>query len=406
MVDFNAALQIGKSIEEWKKKAWLISSLLVNLGALAYFKYANFFLENVHVLVGGDNSYIPLEIILPVGISFYTFQTMSYTIDVYNGRIKPTHNWLDFANYVAFFPQLVAGPIERSKSLLPQLQAFRTPSREQIVSGARLIVWGLFKKMVIADRLAVYVDALFNAPQLYSSLALALGVVFFAFQIYCDFSGYSDIAIGVASLMGVELMINFRRPYFAKNLREFWSRWHISLSQWFRDYVYIPLGGNRKGDMATRINILLVFVLSGFWHGANWNFIIWGGIHGLFLVVQQAIGKRIFINPMTDLVRMALNFAIVCFAWIFFRADSLEIALDVVHRISLLQVDGPITAGAFGYFSMALSVVMIVALVVIEWMEEKELIKGMSANLVSLFSLLSVLCLSSPSGAQFIYFQF
>ncbi|WP_394345070.1 MBOAT family O-acyltransferase [Gillisia hiemivivida] len=284
-----------------------------------------------------------LNIILPVGISFYTFQTLSYTIDVYRRKIEPTSNFINFSVFVAFFPQLVAGPIERAKHLLPQFSKKRIFIEERGISGIHLILWGLFKKIVIADSCAIYVNAIFNNYQNMNSATLLLGAVYFAFQIYGDFSGYSDIAIGTGRLFGFDLMRNFNFPYFSRNIAEFWRRWHISLSTWFRDYLYIPLGGSRGSKWQQVRNVFIIFLVSGFWHGANWTFVIWGGLHALFFIplllgeqnrkhLNQVAENKI-LPSFLELMQMLSTFGLTSFAWIFFRADSLTDAANFIKRI-------------------------------------------------------------------------
>ncbi|CAN5908465.1 hypothetical protein BH23GEM7_BH23GEM7_20090 [soil metagenome] len=287
LVDYGAALGMGAAATQARRKAFLALSLGSNLGLLFAFKYFNFFNESARALFDQFNLFygVPaFDVLLPVGISFYTFQTLSYTIDVYRGQREPERHLGIFALYVSFFPQLVAGPIERSTRLLPQFFEKHEFSADRVSSGLRLILWGFFKKIVIADRLAIYVNEVYGNPAGFDGPTLLLATYFFAFQIYCDFSAYSDIAIGAARVMGFELMQNFRRPYFARSIHEFWQRWHISLSTWFRDYVYIPLGGNRVPFWRWYVNLFAVFLVSGLWHGANWTFVVWGGLHGFYLV--------------------------------------------------------------------------------------------------------------------------
>ncbi|MFD1079537.1 MBOAT family O-acyltransferase, partial [Longispora fulva] len=287
LVDYFIGLFLDKETNPIRRKILLLSSLVVNLGILGFFKYFNFFIHNFQQafsLLGQDFPYYTLNIILPVGISFYTFQTLSYTIDIYRNRLKPSKNFTNFAVYVSFFPQLVAGPIERAVNLLPQFKKSRSIGEKDISEGLRQILWGLFKKMVIADNCAEYVNLAFANPEAHSGSTLILGLILFAFQIYGDFSGYSDIAIGTARLFGFKLMQNFAFPYFSRDIAEFWRRWHISLTTWFRDYVYIPLGGSRGTKVNQIRNIFLIFLLSGFWHGANWTFLIWGGLNAIFFI--------------------------------------------------------------------------------------------------------------------------
>ncbi|WP_108425134.1 MBOAT family O-acyltransferase [Flagellimonas amoyensis] len=335
LVDFIIGQQIHKTGEKRKKRNYLWISLFVNLGFLIYFKYANFFIETFvdsFRLFGKEIEISTLNIILPVGISFYTFQTLSYTIDVYRGQLKPTKDPLAFFTFVAFFPQLVAGPIERASHLLPQFYKTYKFNYDQVKSGLLLMAFGLFKKMVIADRAALYVNEVYNNPGDYEGIQTIIATILFAFQIYCDFSGYSDIAIGAARTMGFDLMKNFDSPYLSKSITEFWRRWHISLSTWFRDYVYIPLGGSRKGQYRTYLNLFIVFVVSGLWHGAAITFVLWGVIHGAVIVLEKAtkglrhkaynflgLGSGTFSNK---LFFTLITFAIVDFAWIFFRANT------------------------------------------------------------------------------------
>lgn len=335
LVDFIIGQQIHKTGEKRKKRNYLWISLLVNLGFLIYFKYANFFIETFvdsFRLFGKEIEVSTLNIILPVGISFYTFQTLSYTIDVYRGQLKPTKDPLAFFTFVAFFPQLVAGPIERASHLLPQFYKTYKFNYDQIKSGLLLMTFGLFKKMVIADRAALYVNEVYNNPGDYEGVQTIIATILFAFQIYCDFSGYSDIAIGAARTMGFDLMKNFDSPYLSKSITEFWRRWHISLSTWFRDYVYIPLGGSRKGENRTYLNLFIVFVVSGLWHGAAITFVLWGVLHGAVIVLEKAtkgfrrkaynflrLGRGTFSNKLFFTI---ITFIIVDFAWIFFRANT------------------------------------------------------------------------------------
>lgn len=331
LIDYVAALRIDRTDHQPTRRLWLIASLCGNLGALFVFKYFNFFTQSIGAALG---TALPvLEVMLPVGISFYTFQSMAYTIDVYRGQLPAEKHFGIFATYVAFFPQLVAGPIERAGHLLPQFHIKHAPDTQRTVEGFRLILWGLFKKVVIADRLALYINVVYNDAHSYTGLPLIIATIFFGFQIYCDFSAYSDIAIGTARVMGFSLMQNFRQPYFSKSVREFWSRWHISLSTWFRDYVYIPLGGNRVSLPRNLFNLFIVFFLSGLWHGAAWTFVIWGALHGLYVVVDAGLrGHGVKIDAPTW-VKIAVTFTLVTFAWIFFRANTIDDALYIVGNL-------------------------------------------------------------------------
>ena len=330
-VDYYCGRKMGQISIKKKRKPYLYISLLSNLSILFFFKYANFFTTNLNEVTGTS---IPiLKVLLPMGISFYTFQTMSYSIDIYNGKLKPEQNMGIFALFVTFFPQLVAGPIERAGNLLDQFKIKKEWSWVLFRSGLRLVLWGFFKKVVIADRLAIIVDEIYNHPDEYKGFALVVGTVFFAFQIYCDFSAYSDIARGSARMMGFHLMKNFDTPYFSKSLGEFWRRWHISLSTWFRDYIYIPLGGNRVVKWRWYYNLIITFVISGIWHGANWTFLIWGFLHGLYLIIETFFTIKSK-NKFMSVLKILTVFTVVCVGWIFFRANSVHDAFYIVTHLT------------------------------------------------------------------------
>ena len=324
------------------KKVFVALSFVSNLATLVGFKYFNFLNENFAVLfetIGLDWTVSNLNILLPVGISFYTFQALSYTMDVYRGKISATHHFGKYALFVSFFPQLVAGPIEKAANLLPQFDTAKKFDYHRIKDGLLLMALGFFKKMVIADRLAILVNTVYNNPTEHEGVEIVVATVFFAFQILCDFSGYTDIAIGAAKVLGFDLMRNFDRPYFSKSIPEFWRRWHISLGAWFRDYLYFPLGGNRVSPLKKHRNILIVFIISGLWHGASWNFLIWGFLHGLYYVLDTIltplVGKANFkMSPFWGkALKLMLTFTLVCFAWIFFRANTLGDAWYMVKNI-------------------------------------------------------------------------
>jgi len=350
-VDYFTALNMSRSDNPKVRKAFLWMSLVSNLGLLGFFKYFNFFIDSFAGLIdlfGLQANPTSLNLILPVGISFYTFQTLSYTIDVYRGKMSATKDFVAFFSYVSFFPQLVAGPIERASNLLPQFFKKREFTFEKGRDGLRQILWGLFKKVVIADTCAIYANDIFQNYQEYSSLTLLLGAIYFTFQIYGDFSGYSDIAIGTAKLFGFDLMRNFAYPYFSRDIAEFWRRWHISLSTWFRDYVYIPLGGSRGSMNRTLINVLIIFVVSGFWHGANWTFIAWGALNGLYFIpllltnrnrsnLKIVAENRIFPN-LKESTSIFVTFTFTVFAWIFFRAESMNSAIEYIINILHLNL--------------------------------------------------------------------
>ncbi len=327
-VDFGIGRWLESTDNRTKRKRAVALSLTVNLGLLAFFKYAGFFIDSwidAWSTLGVDMHRPSIQIILPVGISFYTFQTLSYTLDVYRHQLKASADWLEFAAYVSFFPQLVAGPIERASRLLPQLQRLRRVTEVGAWVGLRMIAWGLFKKVVIADSAAQYANAIFGASDSFQGPILVLGVVAFAIQIYGDFSGYSDMAIGLGRLFGLRLKSNFRFPYFSRNVAEFWRRWHISLNAWFRDYLYIPLGGSKGAQWQSLRNVAVVFLVSGLWHGADWKFVIWGGIHAALFVPVFVMGRnKVEWGPFrwSHALNMSWTFALVCFAWVFFRADS------------------------------------------------------------------------------------
>ncbi|MDC1324773.1 MBOAT family protein [Flavobacteriaceae bacterium] len=346
VVDYSVGVLLHKQNNVSKRKILLLISVIINLGFLGFFKYYNFFLENfvsAFSLFGVEINQSSLNIILPVGISFYTFQTLSYTIDVYKRKLEPTTDVIEFAAFVCFFPQLVAGPIERATSLLSQFYKKRIFEYHKAVDGLRQILWGLFKKIVIADNCAQQANEIFNNSSDYSGSTLALGAIFFTFQIYGDFSGYSDIAIGTSRLFGFNLKQNFAFPYFSRDLAEFWRRWHISLSTWFRDYLYIPLGGSRGGIWMKVRNTFIIFIVSGFWHGANWKFIVWGALNALYFM-PLLLSKRNRINTNTvaegrmlpnskELFQMSLTFSLTVLAWVFFRAENIEHAISYISEI-------------------------------------------------------------------------
>ena len=342
-IDYIAALKMEQAEAKPKRRLFLILSLCSNLGMLFAFKYFNFFNDSLRAAFEAFNVFYDVpafDVLLPVGISFYTFQTLSYTIDVYRGARKAERHLGLFALYVAFFPQLVAGPIERSTRLLPQFYNTYRFDYDRVVDGLRLMLWGFFKKMVIADHIAKYVDAVYADPTGYTGVPVWLATYFFAFQIYCDFSGYSDIAIGGAKVMGYDLMDNFRRPYFSKSIGEFWRRWHISLSTWFRDYLYIPLGGNRVKRGRWFYNLFIVFLISGLWHGANWTFVVWGALHGLYLIFGIVTGptrERLWAKlgasaTVRKWVAVFFTFHLAVLAWVFFRANNITDAAMLLQK--------------------------------------------------------------------------
>ena len=420
-LDYFSGLMISNSGTKVKKKLWLWLSVGVNLGFLGFFKYYNFFIESFAELMqmlGLTVHYSTLKIILPVGISFYTFHGLSYVFDIYNGHIKPTKNWINYSLFVSFFPLLVAGPIERATHLLPQVEKPRTFDSMKAVDGLRQILWGLFKKIVIADNCAELVDTIFKNYETQSGSTLVLGAMLFSVQIYGDFSGYSDIALGTARLLGFELLQNFRFPYFSRDIAEFWRRWHISLSSWFRDYLYIPLGGSRKGMPRAICNTFVIFLVSGFWHGANWTFIVWGGLNALFIMpfiilkrnrrhLDTVAEKRRF-PGVVEFVQLVTTFCLSSFAWIFFRSNSIHDALQYIQRI--------FSRSLFSYpenFSL-ITVLLVIFFFLIEWtgrcnkygIEKFGAKRGQIFRWGFYYTIVLLLIFFSGSEQQFIYFQF
>ena len=430
VIDYIAGLQIGKATLPSRKKFYLVLSLFSNLGILFFFKYANFFSQSLRDSLQQFNIFYDspvFDFLLPVGISFYTFQSLSYSIDVYRGSKTPETHLGKFALYVAFFPQLVAGPIERSERLLPQFSQKQSFDYDRFISGARLMLWGFFKKLVIADRLAIYVNAVYNEPAEFPALTLLMATYFFAFQIYCDFSGYSDIAIGASRIMGYDLMENFRQPYLAKSISEFWHRWHISLSSWFRDYLYIPLGGNRVGKMRWYLNLMIVFVVSGLWHGANWTFVVWGFLHGAFLVFAVLVAglrERWFhfsglsrMPKLLNFLKIVVTFHLVCLGWIFFRANSLGDALFIVQQISQLNFSPEsieaLVVKDLGLAEMLVAIASIGFLLIAHFVLNSQKLSGQivtfprSARWAFYYALiLGIAFFGVFSQSEFIYFQF
>ncbi len=433
VIDYYAGLLIEKS--EGKQRKWyLIMSLAANIGVLAFFKYTNF----VIIALGQADivHYKLLDFILPIGLSFHTFQAMSYTIEVYRGHQKAERHFGLYALYVMFYPQLVAGPIERPQNVLLQFYETKVFDYQRVVSGLQLIGWGLFKKVVIADRLAIFVNQVYDSPTQYEGLPIIVATIFFSFQIYCDFSGYSDIALGTAEVMGFKLMKNFDRPYFSKSISEFWRRWHISLSTWFRDYLYIPLGGNRVNVYRRYFNLFFVFTLSGLWHGANWNYIIWGALHGFYLIFAILTQKpRDYINKVSGIskipflfkaIQASITFVLVAFAWLFFRGSYLEMS-QCWHLATHLFTNLPSLSELlkFEYVSQnvflnqtlqefCIAVGLIILMEIIHYIQRQKSIRqivsekplvfrwGIYIIFIMLFFILSVF----ENPAQFIYFQF
>jgi alginate O-acetyltransferase complex protein AlgI len=382
LVDYFVGLKIDGSPHISTKKKWLFFSIGVNLGLLGIFKYYNFFIQSwvdAWATVGYEISPYTIKVILPVGISFYTFQTLSYSIDIYKGKLKPTRDYIAFASFVSFFPQLVAGPIERATNLLPQFYKRRQFEYDKAVDGMRQILWGLFKKIVIADNCAITVNQIFADYTMYNGSELLIGGVFFAFQIYGDFSGYSDIAIGVSRLFGFDLMRNFNYPYFSRDIAEFWRRWHISLSSWFRDYVYIPLGGSKGSNHKQIRNIFIIFIVSGFWHGANWTFIVWGVLNAVYFLPLMLLKKnrsnldivakdKLF--PSTkEVFQMGVTFMLTIIAWVIFRSNSISDAVNYIIIMVNSIFTFPRTDVLNGEMTSFLGVCL---LIIIEWVQRSK----------------------------------
>lgn len=429
LLDYSIGRALSQTKEVPKRKLLLWTSIIVNLGFLGFFKYYNFFIDNFTTafsFFGKNISVNSLNIILPVGISFYTFQTLSYSIDVYRGKLEAEKNFVSFAAFVSFFPQLVAGPIERATNLLPQFPQKRYFDYDKAVDGMRQILWGLFKKVVIADNCAQLANLISNNSESYNGSALVLGALFFTFQIYGDFSGYSDIAIGTSRLFGFDLKRNFAFPYFSRDIAEFWRRWHISLSTWFRDYLYIPLGGSRGGLKMKLRNTFIIFLVSGFWHGANWTFIVWGGLNALYflpLLLSNknrenidiiAKGKRF--PKFNEAIGVLTTFSLTVLAWIFFRANSLNQAFSYISGIFSKSIFKMPNLDTFNLFQAGLTGVLVLFFMSIEWMgrEHEYAIEGIDMKLGkkalyrwSFYTILwTAVFIFSGNEQEFIYFQF
>lgn len=422
LADFSIGQLLARTDKKERRKMLLWTSISINIGLLGIFKYYNFFVDSfveAFSFFGQELHLNSLRIILPVGISFYTFQTMSYTIDIFRNKLEPTKDILSFFAFVSFFPQLVAGPIERASNLLPQFLEKRSFSYQQGSDGVKLILWGLFKKIVIADNAAVMVNEIFSNYGSLSVIELLAGAFYFALQIYGDFSGYSDIAIGTARLLGFKLMVNFRVPYFSRDIAEFWRRWHISLSTWFRDYLYIPLGGSRCSKWLNVRNIMIIFLVSGFWHGANWTFIIWGFLNGLYflpLMLAKSNRKNLdtvaeskFFPSLKEVLQISMTFGLTCLAWVFFRAESVGHAFDYFGALLSNQW----LPKDMYYFPPFFFIVFLVFFL-LEWMvfrDEKFLSKiEKQPDIIrysGYFTLLFFILFFAPNQSQsFIYFQF
>lgn len=424
VLDYATGIKMYEAKTESSKKFWFWLSIIINLGFLGVFKYYNFFADSFSdalSLIGFQAGFVTLNVILPVGISFYTFHGLSYVIDIYKDRIKPERNFIDYSLFVSFFPLLVAGPIERATHLLPQIKSKRAFNYSQALDGLRQILWGLFKKIVIADNCAQYANMIFNNSGDYSGSTLVFGALFFTFQIYCDFSGYSDIALGTARLFGVELLRNFAYPYFSRDIAEFWRRWHISLSSWFRDYLYIPLGGSKGGLWMKIRNTFIIFLVSGFWHGANWTFLIWGALNAIYFLPLlllnlnrdnlETVAQGKFFPTFKEIFSIIITFSLTVFAWIFFRAASVDHAIEYIGGIfskSLLSIPSVETKAYLILF-------VVLIFMMVEWIgreyrygiEFVKKIKSPIARIVLYYTIIiMILVLGNFTENEFIYFQF
>lgn len=417
-----------ETAKEEKTKKWMIAGCcIVSFSILFLFKYFNFFVDSINSFLNmagsGRAIGLRLDLLLPIGISYYTFQAVGYVIDVYRGE-KAEHNLIKYAVFVSFFPQLGSGPIERGRNILCQLEELKTRNLwdyERIKNGILLMLWGFFQKIVIADRLALYVDTVYGNYSNYGLLVIATALILYAFQLYCDFDGYTNIACGVAQIMGITLMRNFKRPYFATNIRDFWSRWHISLTSWFRDYLYIPLGGNRKGNLRKQLNVLIVFSVSGLWHGASWNFVIWGALHGLMQVLYNLLPplkKEKTTSFSTNLRNGVITFALVDFAWFFFRTSSLQEAFGILGQMTRELGDFTGILEVLGDGDRNLLIVGLLILFLVDFVHEKgiSIISWVKKQETWFRYLLYIGIISSciylgvhseiDEARQFIYFQF
>lgn len=424
LLDYYTGIKMSDAKNQNSKKFWFWLSISINLGFLGVFKYYNFFTESFVSALAQLGLHVntwTLKVILPVGISFYTFHGLSYVIDIYKDQIKAEKNFIDYSVFVSFFPLLIAGPIERATHLLPQIQKKRTFDYAKAVDGLRQILWGLFKKVVIADQCAEYANQIFNNSADYSGSTLVLGAIFFTFQIYGDFSGYSDIALGTARLFGIDLLKNFAFPYFSRDIAEFWRRWHISLSSWFKDYLYIPLGGSKGGMWMKIRNTFIIFIVSGFWHGANWTFIVWGFLNALYIMPSiifntnrnnlEIVAKGKYLPNLKDLLSIGITFSLTVFAWIFFRANNVEHAIKYISKILSPSF---FTLPYFKDGKLALPIIILVVLfIAIEWLgrESNYAIENIhSKNRIISWSfyyiIIGLIFVFAGSNQQFIYFQF
>lgn len=408
VIDYFAGIVISSSSGR-NRKLWLVVSIIANSGILVFYKYFNFLLSNIEPIISYAFPHYDLpylNIILPIGLSFHTFQAMSYTIEVYRGKQPPERNFVVYALYVMYYPQLVAGPIERPQNMLHQFHEFKQYDWNNLKEGLARMMWGFFKKVIIADRVAIVADHAFANYGSMSSGALLIGAMLYSIQIYCDFSGYSDIALGSSQVMGIRLMENFKQPYMARGISEFWERWHVSLSTWFRDYVYIPLGGNRKGEVRRRMNVFIVFLLSGLWHGANWTFIAWGAIHGVLVTLfPKTPADSVKYKYLKRAILIAVNFILVTFCWVFFRANNISEAVTYIYDILRLQ-------GGSSYLGLSVTEVLFAALFTVVMMvrENKYGNHFISKDLLFWVYMIIMIAFCYFFGVfgenQFIYFQF
>lgn len=425
LLDYYTGIKMHDAPNQRMRKFWFLLSICVNLGFLGIFKYFNFFASSFAdalSLLGIKTNFWTLNVILPVGISFYTFHGLSYVLDIYNRKIKPERNIVDYSLFVSFFPLLVAGPIERATHLLPQIKQKRTFEYSKAIDGLRQILWGLFKKIVIADNCAVYANMAFNNSGDHSGSTLVLGALMFTFQIYCDFSGYSDIALGTARLLGIELLRNFAFPYFSRDIAEFWRRWHISLSSWFRDYLYIPLGGSKGGTWMKVRNTFIIFLVSGFWHGANWTFIFWGLLNALYIMPSilfntnrnnlDTVAQGKYFPSLKEFLSIVLTFCLTVFAWIFFRSESVHAAFSFLQGIfstTLFSVPDQLNIDL---------IFILIAFIIIEWLQRTKVhalqftlgstttLKYYSIILLNSIVIWAILLWGVFGNKTFIYFQF
>lgn len=412
VITFYCAKYIHKNEDSKTRKRLLLISIVLNFGILFLFKYYNFLTQSIfdglslmHVRI----VFPEFKLLLPVGISFYTFQAVGYSIDVYYRKLKPEAKFGKYALFVSFFPQLVAGPIERATNLLPQFSKKYAFDYKKAIEGTKLIIWGYFMKVVVADRLSIYVDSVYNNSEMHSSISIVIATVFFAFQIYCDFGGYSNIAIGCAKILGFDLMTNFKRPYFASNCSEFWNRWHISLSTWFKDYVYIPLGGNRVSKNRKYLNLMITFIVSGLWHGANWTFVIWGALNGLFQIIVNffKLNKRRDTSKVLHLINILITFILIDFTWVFFRANNITHAMSIIE--SVFTKSGGLFIG--NNASFIYSIIGLGILLVKDFKDEYNITYSILETRVAKYTwyailTILILLIGVFDGSQFIYFQF